>query len=33
MPKENAALALTNGVGGDSFESGKSVTMDSSGPV
>ena len=33
MPKENTALALTNGVGGDSVGSGKSVTVDSNGPV
>ena len=33
MPKEHAALALTNGVGGDSVGSGKSVAVDSSGSV
>ena len=33
MPKEKAALALTNGVGGDSVGSGKSVTVDSSRPI
>ena len=33
MPKENAALALTNRMSGDGVGSGKSIAVDSSRPV